>query len=65
MEDGEALCMNCGRREYKLIAAANRQDFRDSWKTAGAEVNWEDSQLYCVHCNERIESAYAEDEVIA
>jgi hypothetical protein len=28
-----------------------------------SEVNWEDSNLYCEFCNERIESAYAEDEV--
>jgi hypothetical protein len=25
-------------------------------------VNWEDPQLFCEECNERIESAYAEDE---
>jgi hypothetical protein len=24
-------------------------------------VNWEDPELYCDHCSERIESAYAED----
>jgi hypothetical protein len=24
-------------------------------------VNWEDPQLFCEECNERIESAYAED----
>jgi hypothetical protein len=24
-------------------------------------VNWEDPDLFCVHCQKRIESAYAED----
>lgn len=27
-----------------------------------AEVNWEDPDLFCDECSERIESAYAEDE---
>lgn len=26
------------------------------------DCNWEDSQMYCDQCNNRIESAYAEDE---
>lgn len=27
------------------------------------DANWEDPDMYCSACNERIESAYAEDEV--
>ena len=30
----------------------------------GCDVNYEDSSLYCENCDDRIESAYAEDEVI-
>jgi hypothetical protein len=26
-----------------------------------ADINWEDPELYCDDCNERIESAYAEE----
>jgi hypothetical protein len=36
-------------------------DYTDELITA-ADVNWEDASLYCEH-GERIESAYAEDEV--
>lgn len=30
-----------------------------------ADVNWEDPDLYCDECSERIESAYAEPEICA
>lgn len=33
------------------------------WFVVGADANWEDPALYCDHTGERIESAYAEDEV--
>jgi hypothetical protein len=32
-----------------------------SWVAAGADVNWENPDLYCAHCGERIKSAYAEE----
>ena len=64
MTDGGALCMDCARAEYKQIARSNRDNARDGWTPAGAEINWEDASLYCDHCSKRIESAYAEDEAI-
>jgi hypothetical protein len=60
--DGCALCIDCARKEYRQIAYSNRHALRDGWRTEGADVNWEDPELYCDHCSERIESAYAEDE---
>ena len=60
MADGEALCMDCARKEYKQIAYANRHGLRDGWKTEGADVNWEDNNLFCAHCGAQIESAYGE-----
>ena len=32
------------------------------WYVVAADVNWEDSSLYCEHTGKRIESAYAEDD---
>ena len=32
------------------------------WHVIGADVNWEDTSLFCDHTGERIESAYAEDQ---
>ena len=63
MMDGESLCMDCAKTEYRQIARANRYGDRyDGWATVGADVNWEDPELYCAHCGKRIESAYAEDD---
>ena len=57
--DGGALCVACGRKEYKRIAYAVRHALNDGWNAAAVDVNWEDPDLYCDHCNTRIESAYA------
>lgn len=60
--DGAALCVTCGRTEYKQIAYAIRHRLHDGWRVEAADINWEDPSLYCDHCSKRIESAYAEDE---
>ena len=60
--DGGVLCMVCARKEYRYIAHSNRYDYRDGWRTSGVDINWEDPDLYCDHCSERIESAYADDD---
>lgn len=46
------LCAEC----------AGENDYQDD-PVDGAEVNWEAPDLYCDACSQRIESAYAEDEV--
>ena len=63
MADGAALCIDCAKDNYRLIARSNRDNFTDGWKPAGVDVNYEDPELYCDHCGDRIESAYAEDDV--
>lgn len=59
--DGEGCCFACARREIRSITRAIRDKSRDDWRIVGCEINYEDSSLYCAHCNARIESAYAED----
>ena len=56
--DCETICAHC----------ANSPDFR-TWDGADLEhliiasdVNWEDPSMYCANCNERIESAYADED---
>ena len=61
MEDGEALCVECGKQEYRLLAEASRDKDRSGWRPEAPEINYEDPDLYCCHCSTRIESAYAED----
>ncbi len=57
--DGAALCCDCGRKEWKQIAYAIMHGLNDGWRVVAPDVNWEDPELYCDHCSQRIESAYA------
>lgn len=62
MTDGAALCHKCAKSEFRLVCESALTGARDGWNPACADVNWEDTSLYCDHCNEQIESAYGEDE---
>lgn len=55
-EDGATLCHNCARTERTSIATTTGHD---GWCVVGLAINWEDPDLFCDHCGERIESAYA------
>lgn len=61
MEDGEALCAECCKRNASLIIQASEYEDKQ-WSLAGIDINWEDTSLVCSNCNEIIESAYGEDE---
>lgn len=56
--DGEALCPDCVNDSKNPIHADLPND---GWRIVARDVNWEDPELFCAHCNRRIESAYAED----
>lgn len=60
MNDGEALCMECAKSEFRQIAYSHRHDLRDGWNAVGADINYEDAELTCAHCGEYIESAYGD-----
>lgn len=62
MSDGGCLCAVCIESERGLIHQAALEGERNGWAPMGVDVNWEDPDLYCDHCGERIESAYAEPE---
>ena len=59
--DGAALCVACVKKEMRNIVTAIAQGMLNGWKVVAIDINWEDSNLYCHHCSERIESAYSED----
>lgn len=56
--DGGDLCAGCAHEEGSTDDDAEKQ-----WRIIGVDPNWEDPDRNCTHCHERIESAYAEDEV--
>lgn len=60
MADGEALSCASAREHWAQIVHSTLTRARDGWAAAGAEVNWEDSNLTCAHSGEAIESAYGE-----
>ena len=57
--DNGICCSDCARRERKLIGTTTGDD---GWRLVAVGANWEDPSLYCDNCNNRIESAHAEDE---
>lgn len=61
-KDGGVLCPTCVKKERALIEGAMLEGNDRQWEIIGTDVNWEDPALYCDHCSERIESAYAEPE---
>ncbi len=62
MADGEALDTEAAREEWHNIVYSTLGGLCDGWRAAGADINWEDGELYCAHSGRRIESAYAEPE---
>ena len=56
--DGAALCTDCGKKEYRNIVWAIHNNVSDGWKVEAIDVNWENNELHCDHCNKHIESAY-------
>lgn len=60
--DCAALCFACAKREFYQIAYSLRYRIDDGWRVVGCNINYEDGDLYCDHCNKLIPSAYGNDE---
>lgn len=56
-DDGGCLCHQCCSDERLAIATTTGTD---GWCVQSLAVNWEDPDLFCDHCGDRIESAYGE-----
>ena len=57
LEDGEALCYKCCESEAETIDKASPGD---GWNIIALNINWE-SEIFCCHCGNQIESAYLEE----
>ena len=60
--DGEACCFKCAKSEYKSISRDMHDGYGGSFQIVGCEINYEDNDLYCAHCNDQIPSAYGDNE---
>ena len=59
--DGGCLCSSCCKSERESIGTTTGTD---GWNIVAIQPNWEDPTLYCDHCSERIEPAYADDQSV-
>lgn len=58
VKDGGVLCHQCANKE--LMRTLDPDD--DQFHIVDEFINYEDSDLFCDHCNRRIEPAYGEEE---
>ena len=61
-DDGGCLCPACVSANLEQVTESTETQAGDGWQIVGCDANWEDPNLYCDHCGNRIESAYAEDD---
>ena len=57
-EDGGILCPKCCNENKELL----NDEYDSQWFVIAYDVNYEYGELYCDHCNEKIESAYGEED---
>lgn len=57
--DGGCCCHRCAKSERTSIGTTTGSD---GWQLVAIDANYEDPSLFCDHCGDRIESAYAEDD---
>jgi len=55
-KDGGVLCPKCVNENLELVEGDDPQ-----WRIVAYDINYEDTELYCDNCNEKIESAYGDD----
>ena len=60
MYDGELLCPDCARAEFRQIVRDTRLHV-GCWQARGAEVLWEsDTAPMCCHCGKTLQTAYGD-----
>jgi hypothetical protein len=62
MSDGEALSFRAARDNRRAILETLVSGERSDWRPVAFEINWEDTNLWCAHRAEQIESAYGQTE---
>lgn len=55
--DDGILCSKCANENIELTAS---DDSDKQWRIVDGDINYEDDQLWCDHCNSQIESAYGD-----
>ena len=58
LADGDLLCANCTRKNFRRIVEDTKSRWDTGWKAAGVDVYWEGEAIPCGHCGKELESAY-------
>jgi hypothetical protein len=60
--DSAPLCFDCVKNNFKLVLGEMRAPSRnDQWRVVAIDINYEDTDCWCAHCEKQIESAYGEE----
>lgn len=62
LNDGETICPDCARQEYRQISNATRHRLRAGWQACAVDIHWEGEPIMCAHCGKETESAYGAPE---
>lgn len=59
--DCEPLCHDCVKDNYRLVLGEMRYPtWHDQWRPVAVDINYEDTDLHCAHCEKPIEASYGE-----
>lgn len=61
-KDCGVICSDCVKDNLELITEAMKDGWDNQWIVIACDINYEDDSLYCDNCNNRIVSAYGDDE---
>lgn len=60
-DDGASLCFDCARKEAHQIMRSIKDNEHDGWRVIACDVNYEDCDISCAHCDAPIPCAYGAD----
>jgi hypothetical protein len=60
--DGAALSFDAVRSKLRNVIWSIQNKVNDGWRVVAVDINYEDADLYCAHTNNKIPSAYGEDD---
>jgi len=61
--DGGGICHKCVKENFRQILESTKNAFlNDDWAFEDTFINWDDVDLHCDHCSERMPAEY-EDSV--
>lgn len=57
LADDGTICPPCANGQNGSLASEKAED--KQWKITAADINYEDDDLFCDHCNAKIPAAYS------